>query len=121
MTNPEPCDFRRARHVPVTENDNKEVRADMTNSDIATQRDDTPSWESRSTCGRDRAGLTPWNTTVLTCVNCRVKNECLDDALAKEMRGRVVMGVAGGLTQRERRSVLRLAASKQIILGSLGA
>lgn len=74
------------------------------------------SWESASACGRSRSGVTPWGTTVLTCVNCRLKDECLDDALESAMRGRTVMGVAGGLTQGERNSVLRLAASKQIFL-----
>lgn len=74
------------------------------------------SWESASACGRSRSGVTPWGTTVLTCVNCRLKDECLDDALESAMRGRTVMGVAGGLTQMERNSVLRLAASNGIIL-----
>ncbi len=78
------------------------------------------SWEAASICGRSQSGVTPWDTTVLTCVHCRVKNECLDDALRKESRGRVIMGVAGGLTQRERRSVLRLAASNGIKLDLWG-
>ena len=74
------------------------------------------SWETATTCGRSRDGVTPWGTTVLTCVNCRLKDECLDDALENQMRGRTVMGVAGGLTQQERTTVLRLTAAKQIVL-----
>jgi len=79
------------------------------------------SWESASACGRSRSGATPWGTTVLTCVKCRLKDECLDDALESAMRGRMVMGPAGGLTQQERNSVLRLAASKRIFLDRVSA
>lgn len=73
-----------------------------------TNADPDQSWAARALCASD----SPDDLFVqgaeqrqvrAKCMNCDVRLECLADALSAEMR----FGVWGGLTERERRALLR--------------
>ena len=70
--------------------------------------DDDQSWASRALCASDEPdalfvqGATQRQVR-MRCMSCEVRLECLADALQSEAN----FGVWGGLTERERRALLR--------------
>src|SRR5436190_300469 len=73
----------------------------------------TPDWTTRAAC-RDNAPDTLFvqgakqNRAKSICLGCPVRTECLADALDN----RVEFGVWGGMTERERRALLRRRPSR---------
>ena len=73
-----------------------------------TPRDTTTDWTSAAACGKadpDELFVTgaAQNAAKVVCAGCPVRTECLSDALDN----RVEFGVWGGMTERERRALLR--------------
>ncbi|MBW3602015.1 MAG: WhiB family transcriptional regulator [Actinobacteria bacterium] len=73
---------------------------------------ETPPWASRAKCldaepdtfFPEKGGSTREAKRI--CAQCEVRNECLEYALANEER----FGIWGGLSERERRKLKRLAS-----------
>jgi WhiB family transcriptional regulator, redox-sensing transcriptional regulator len=75
---------------------------------LADMTDRTAEWASRAACRSTDPDLlfvqgAAQNRAKLVCMGCPVRTECLADALDN----RVEFGVWGGMTERERRALLR--------------
>lgn len=76
---------------------------------------ETPSWQDDALCAQTdpeaffpEKGGSPRNAR-LVCSRCPVREQCLEDALARDER----FGIWGGKSERERRAIKRQRAADQ--------